>query len=277
MTVMGYIKLHRTIFEHWLWDEKPYDRARAWIDLLMLANHKDNKISIKGRPIEVRRGQTARSSVSLAERWGWSRGKVSRFLDTLEAEQQIEQQKSNVTTVITIVNYEQYQGNGQQTIQQTKQQTDSRRTADGQQTDTNNNDKNENNDNNENICLFPQKQFSQKIPSIDKMKQLAPLVGVSAEEAEACWHHYNAQGWVRNNNIPITDERSLLVTWRNNGDKFKCQDKNNGKIKLYPITGKTCCKRDCRLPAVYKDSSGEYDTYYCAEHMPQEVKKHYAG
>jgi hypothetical protein len=47
------------------------------------------------------------------------------------------------------------------------------------------------------------------------------------------------------------------------------------KDRLFPIPGKTCGKRDCRLPAVYKDQSGAYDHYYCKNHMPAEVKELY--
>lgn len=47
------------------------------------------------------------------------------------------------------------------------------------------------------------------------------------------------------------------------------------KTKLYPIKSKICNKRECRLPAVYRDTSGPYDSYACADHMPEKVKKLY--
>lgn len=49
------------------------------------------------------------------------------------------------------------------------------------------------------------------------------------------------------------------------------------KTKLFPIAGKTCSRPGCipAQPAVYKDSSGSYDHYYCREHMPESVKEHY--
>ncbi len=45
------------------------------------------------------------------------------------------------------------------------------------------------------------------------------------------------------------------------------------KIRLFPIAGKVC--GECGLPAVYK-TSGDYDFWYCAEHMPAKVKEKYA-
>jgi hypothetical protein len=45
------------------------------------------------------------------------------------------------------------------------------------------------------------------------------------------------------------------------------------KTKLYPIAGKTC--ENCKLPAVYKDTSGSYDHYYCLGHAPAAVRERY--
>ena len=47
------------------------------------------------------------------------------------------------------------------------------------------------------------------------------------------------------------------------------------KPRLFPIIGKTCGERKCRLPAVYKDSSGAYDYFRCVNHLPKEVKELY--
>lgn len=44
------------------------------------------------------------------------------------------------------------------------------------------------------------------------------------------------------------------------------------KKKLIPIVGKNCCQ--CGLPAIYC-KNGEYDNYYCGEHMPEKVKEKY--
>jgi hypothetical protein len=46
------------------------------------------------------------------------------------------------------------------------------------------------------------------------------------------------------------------------------------KPRLRPISGKVCGK--CGMPAVWR-SRGEYDNYYCAEHLPQKIKEKYRG
>tara|TARA_R110000751_G_scaffold29319_2_gene75578 strand:- start:28 stop:753 length:726 start_codon:yes stop_codon:yes gene_type:complete len=105
--------------------------------MLLNASYKPHAVRIRGIKIDLSRGQLALSEVEYAKRWNWSRGKVHRFLKELESKtvQQITQQKTNITSVVTIINYDQYQGDdtasdtadGQQVVQQ----TGSRRAADG--------------------------------------------------------------------------------------------------------------------------------------------------
>lgn len=108
-TDKGYIKLYRDIREHWIWSEKPFDRARAWIDLIMLANHKEGTVLFEGRPLTIKRGQHMTSLTILAGRWGWSRSKVKRFLDDLKAEHMISTLRNSRGTLVTIEKYGIYQ------------------------------------------------------------------------------------------------------------------------------------------------------------------------
>lgn len=39
MSNTGWIKLHRKITDHWLWEDKPFARGQAMIDLLILAGY----------------------------------------------------------------------------------------------------------------------------------------------------------------------------------------------------------------------------------------------
>ena len=108
----GYIKLWKKLKDSDFWVSEKFSRAQAFVDLVMLANYKDSYFRARGQRIDVKRGQLAYSELTLAERWKWSRGKVRRFLSELESqtEQKIVQHKSNLTTLITIVNYDIYQG-----------------------------------------------------------------------------------------------------------------------------------------------------------------------
>jgi len=77
--------------------------------LIGRANYKDGHFYKKTIRVDVKRGQNADSLETLKNRWGWSRGKVSRFLNLLETEGMIAQQRGNLTTLITICNYNTYQ------------------------------------------------------------------------------------------------------------------------------------------------------------------------
>lgn len=106
----GFILLHRSMEDHWLWKTEKFSKGQAFVDLILMANYTTGKINIKGELITVHRGQLARSMVTLAKRWNWSKDKVKRFLVLLEREGVIRYQTSNLTTVITLCNYEHYQG-----------------------------------------------------------------------------------------------------------------------------------------------------------------------
>ena len=105
----GWIKLHRRIQDCWIWDEKPFDKPRAWIDILLLANHADKKIMFNGNPIVIKRGQYLTSIRKLAERWGWSYDKVTRFLNVLISEDMLQKESDSNRTLLTVINYEVYQ------------------------------------------------------------------------------------------------------------------------------------------------------------------------
>lgn len=108
----GWVKLHRRIVESPDYFAEPFTRTQAWIDLILLANFDDSYIRVKGVRVKVHRGEIITSSVALAKRWMWSRGKVLRFLDELETVQQIVQVRTAVYTSISIINYDRYQADG---------------------------------------------------------------------------------------------------------------------------------------------------------------------
>ena len=139
----GWISLNRSLFDNELWTSEPFSRGQAWVDLLLLANHKDSYFYKRGNKITVKRGELGRSCVELSDRWKWSRTKVNKFLKDLEKEQQIKVVKTSITQVVTIVNYDKFQAKGQQTGQQKSSES----AAKVQQKDTYNNDNNVKNDN----------------------------------------------------------------------------------------------------------------------------------
>lgn len=140
----GWIKLSRKIQSNWVWEDKPFSKGQAWIDLILLANHQEGKVLFNGKPVEISKGEFLTSEIKLAERWGWGRTKLRNFLQTLKNEQMIEQRATNsLGTVITIRKYAVYQD--RQTVAQTmheqtkigiSEKTSKKRTADEQKTNS---------------------------------------------------------------------------------------------------------------------------------------------
>lgn len=109
MSRKNYFQISRKLLDHPLWTSEPFTKGQAWVDLIGRANHADGHFYKKGQRVDVKRGQNADSILTLKNRWGWSRGKVSRFLNLLETEQRIVQHRGHLTTLITICNYNAYQ------------------------------------------------------------------------------------------------------------------------------------------------------------------------
>ena len=110
--------------------------------------------------------------------------------------------------------------------------------------------------------------------TLQQVLDITPLIGLDEEKATAFFNHYDSQGWLFGNSLPITNLNSALQRWKNSGYRFeKSSGGGKAKTRLFPIPGKTCSK--CRLPAVYKNTKGAYDSYACAEHMPEDVKEMY--
>ncbi|MCP3965983.1 MAG: hypothetical protein GY718_06450 [Lentisphaerae bacterium] len=145
----GYISLHRKILESWLWNEKPFSKGQAWVDLLMRAAYTDTEVFIRQSLIELKRGQQARSESCLATNWGWSRNKTRRFLKVLVGKGMIIQQTNSLTSIITICKYDTYQ------IVKTS----------GDTTDDTTGKQNDQNDQNEGLCQKQQTAHQDKVVS----------------------------------------------------------------------------------------------------------------
>ena len=110
----GWIKLSRQIQDHWIWNDP--EKLKAWIDLILMANHDVKKVEMRDGLVTIKRGQFVTSIEKLAKRWGWSKNRVYRFLSLLEADHMVQRKANAYRTTITIVNYGKFQdrqnGNG---------------------------------------------------------------------------------------------------------------------------------------------------------------------
>lgn len=107
----GWIKIHRKIQDSRVWTchRQPFDYRSAWIDLLLMANHKDAKIIVDYDEISVKRGQLLTSTRQLGERWHWSKDRVCKYLRLIESEKMVSRSATTRYTLLTIENYDFYQ------------------------------------------------------------------------------------------------------------------------------------------------------------------------
>ena len=105
----GWISIHREITKHWVWDEKPFSRGQAWIDLILMASHKDTKFALGNELIEITRGSFVTSELKLMERWGWGKSKTRSFLKLLEDDGMIIKKSDHKKTTINICKYSVWQ------------------------------------------------------------------------------------------------------------------------------------------------------------------------
>ena len=105
-----YIKLYRKVMDNAIFLELPYDRWHAFEFLILKARRFPTVTILKGKPIKLEVGQLICGEDKLASKWGWSRGKVKRYLDMLENLGMIKKNGTPYGTLITVENYTKYQG-----------------------------------------------------------------------------------------------------------------------------------------------------------------------
>jgi hypothetical protein len=103
----GWIKIHREITRHWIFQDS--EKFKWWIDMLFLASYEDNKTLVKNQIAEVKRGQFIGSLSFFTKRWGVSKERVINFLKLLQSDGMIDKKSDKNITIITICNYESYQ------------------------------------------------------------------------------------------------------------------------------------------------------------------------
>ena len=125
----GWIKIHRQINIHWVWDKPEY--LKWWMDILIEANFTPKKVLIKGQIIDVNRGDVIYSYETWAKRWKTNKSKVMRFLKLLEKDSMIVLKNETVTTRVTICKYDTYQSI------ETEDETQVKRTRNASETQVN--------------------------------------------------------------------------------------------------------------------------------------------
>ena len=128
--MQGWIKIHRQLQDKGYINKPAY--VSLWVNLLLLANHKEREVFWNGNLETIKRGQFITGRKELSKLTGIPETTIERILKVFESGHQIEQQKTNKYRLITILNWDKYQV------------VDNKWTTNGHQTDTNKNVKNNN-------------------------------------------------------------------------------------------------------------------------------------
>jgi hypothetical protein len=126
----GFVKIYRSTLQKGWYQRSEY--VHLWVHLIMLAQFAESETWFNGETIKLKPGQLVTGRKKLSMDTGIPETTVERILNCFESGQQIGQQKSNKSRLISILNWSKWQESGQQN----GQQTDNKRTTNGQQADT---------------------------------------------------------------------------------------------------------------------------------------------
>lgn len=90
---------------HWLWQDKPFAKGQAWIDLLLLSGQAQEQTIFRNKFYRTESGQIITSENELCNRWGWSRTKIRSFLLLLKEASMIKLIRDKAKTMITVIQY----------------------------------------------------------------------------------------------------------------------------------------------------------------------------
>lgn len=222
----GWISVHRKIQSHWLWDEKPFDRRSAWLDLILSANYRENTFVLGNELVKVPRGSLISSEKSLSLRWGWSRTKVRNFLNLLEKDGMIFKKSDSKKTSLSIVNYNIYQ------IPETskEQQENMKKTCKEHGKNTNNKENKVKKVNKENkkepCCFFEDENMDDDFKEIALLYQavIGQPNGLSSGWIKSILRDYGLE-WVKSAMVESEKRgkrnkkyiEAILENWKNNG------------------------------------------------------------
>lgn len=106
---VGFVALYRRLLDHPLWTQFPAEWLKAWLYLLLRANHKPLAWWDGTREIQIPTGGLVTSIEKLATGSRISRGQARGSLDYFEKAGMVTRQASNRHSIITITNWPLYQ------------------------------------------------------------------------------------------------------------------------------------------------------------------------
>lgn len=211
MAETGWIKIYRSLADKG-WANRP-DYVALWTHLLIMANYRVKEYFWNGRTIYLQPGQFITGRNSLSEKTGIHRSKIERILDLFESEHQIEQRKTSTSRLISILNWDIYQGSEQPF----EQPVSNERATSEQPVSTNKELKNIKNIKN----VVGQHQPPPNHPTKIEFSEYCSSLNLPKAETERIWQYYQAslqpdsehpKVWRTKKGKPIANWRQHLVS-----------------------------------------------------------------
>lgn len=249
----GYIKSYRSMLS-WRWHDDA-GTLSLWMHLLWMANYED----VEWHDMTIKRGQLVTSVKSLSEVTGLSAQQLHTRLERLVKTKEIEVRPTNKFSIITICNYERYQGEQQTTNKQPinnqetnkkqpitiKEYKEEKEIKNNIYSDLENFSKSENvdaeieeveilenlgsNDIGNTITLTnDEKRF--KKPTIEQIQQYIIEKGYVGIDAEHFFSYYESQGWKVGKN-PMKNWKMALNTWNRQNQSRYGNNRSSYQVK----------------------------------------------
>lgn len=257
---IGYIKLYRKVTSSFVWTNS--DMFKLWTLCLMKASHEGRKFLFNGQEVVLSSGQFVTGAYAIAKEFneGVTRDKqishrtLWRWLKKFETEGMLSIKSSTKYSVISILNWSEYQTSD-------KQVTSNRQSTDNQLT-TYKNDKNDKNDKNKDINVTTRKK--RVYDDDDPNKKLAILLLKKIRERQNI-KEPDLNSWANTIRLTIEiDNRSGkevqdMILWSSNHDFWsgvilsptslrKNFDKMSVQMKQKPKNNKFNSSRKESLP-----------------------------
>lgn len=246
----GWVKLYRSIQDHWVWDNPVY--LKWWLDLILMANHKKNEVLVNGKIEVIDVGERLTSEVKLAERWEVDRKTVRKFLNLLEKEGMISVRKSRQKgTTYKVSKYKDYQQSldGVKDIKKDNELPNGMDNAMDNGMDINKNEKNEKNEKNVVVVEEPQnvvQAYEQVFGMANSFmienlnywsRDLSPELVIAALKESAEGNAYSfkytesiLRTWEKNNVKTLEDVEALNKKFeKQNASKYQQPNKSNNQ------------------------------------------------
>jgi hypothetical protein len=216
----GWIRLHRSIMEHWIFQDAK--KLKWWLTILMEVNHADRKILQGSQLIHCKRGESVKSVHTWAKQFNCTPKTVRYFLSLLQKDGMVEILNDSRSTHLKVCNYDIYQSDGN--IEDTQLTLDAALMG-PQARPINNNIKNEE-EGKKRRKIIP--------PSQGDVISFFLERGYKADVAERAFESYNVSDWVDSKGNKILNwKQKMIQVW------MRPENKEQAVCPSFGISGRT--------------------------------------